>query len=133
MLTTEGRATSPEPSGQTAAGFSTTAPESPPGSWTATSTRREALLTAAIRLFNQHGYHAVSMEDIGAAVGITSASVYNHFTSKSDLLVGAPHPRGRQPQTRHVPRLGRRDTTRWTPTSGSPCPTATCSARWCPR
>ncbi|MPZ83629.1 MAG: TetR family transcriptional regulator [Actinophytocola sp.] len=55
----------------------------------ASGSRREALLTAATRLFNQHGYHAVSMEDIGAAVGITSASVYNHFTSKSDMLVAA--------------------------------------------
>lgn len=51
--------------------------------------RREALLNAAIRLFHQRGYHEVSMEDIGAAVGIASASVYNHFAVKSDLLVAA--------------------------------------------
>ncbi|GAB1512588.1 hypothetical protein JCM33774_46300 [Actinophytocola sp. KF-1] len=63
------------------------APE--PGSGLAPGSRREALLSAATKLFNQHGYHAVSMDDIGAAVGIKSASVYNHFTVKSDLLVAA--------------------------------------------
>lgn len=48
--------------------------------------RREALLDAAVSLFSQRGYHAVSMEDIGAAVGISGASVYNHFPAKTDLL-----------------------------------------------
>jgi AcrR family transcriptional regulator len=57
-----------------------------PGNGLAPNSRREALLSAATRLFNQHGYHAVSMDDIGAAVGIKSASVYNHFAVKSDLL-----------------------------------------------
>ncbi|WP_166350790.1 TetR/AcrR family transcriptional regulator [Phytoactinopolyspora limicola] len=51
--------------------------------------RREVLLGAAIRLFNERGYHDVSMDDIGAAAGIVSASVYNHFTSKADLLITA--------------------------------------------
>lgn len=64
-----------------------TAPAQAPASGLLPSSRREALLAAATRLFNQRGYHAVSMDDIGAAVGITSASVYNHFTVKSDLLV----------------------------------------------
>lgn len=48
--------------------------------------RREALLAAAVKLFNERGYQSVSMEDIGASVGITSASVYNHFQSKVELL-----------------------------------------------
>ncbi|WP_199431187.1 TetR/AcrR family transcriptional regulator [Qaidamihabitans albus] len=51
--------------------------------------RRDALLRAAIRLFAQRGYQAVSMEDIGAAADISGASVYNHFESKNDLLVTA--------------------------------------------
>ncbi|MCK2243747.1 MULTISPECIES: TetR/AcrR family transcriptional regulator [unclassified Crossiella] len=51
--------------------------------------RREALLAQAIRMFARQGYTGVGIEDIGAAVGITGASVYNHFSNKSDLLVAA--------------------------------------------
>ncbi|WP_405485198.1 TetR/AcrR family transcriptional regulator [Nocardia sp. NBC_00511] len=51
--------------------------------------RREAILTEAIRLFARNGFAAVSMEDIGAAVGISGPSVYNHFPAKSDILVAA--------------------------------------------
>ncbi|OLR95018.1 TetR/AcrR family transcriptional regulator [Actinokineospora bangkokensis] len=51
--------------------------------------RREELLTAATRLFREHGFHAVSVEDIGAATGIAGPSVYRHFAGKSDLLLAA--------------------------------------------
>lgn len=49
-------------------------------------TRREQLLAAAARLFWDRGYHAVTMEDIGAAAGIAGPSIYNHFTNKVELL-----------------------------------------------
>lgn len=49
--------------------------------------RRETILATAIQLFSQHGYSQVGMEDIGAAVGIAGPSVYNHFSSKADLLI----------------------------------------------
>lgn len=48
--------------------------------------RRELLLQAAARLFAQHGYHAVGIDDIGAAAGITGPGVYRHFPSKAALL-----------------------------------------------
>lgn len=48
--------------------------------------RREALLAAATRLFSRRGYQTVTMEDVGAEVGVTSTAVYRHFASKSDLL-----------------------------------------------
>lgn len=51
--------------------------------------RRELLLRAAARLFRERGYHAVSMVDIGNAVGIAGPSVYRHFASKADLLIAA--------------------------------------------
>ncbi|MEV0129743.1 TetR family transcriptional regulator [Dactylosporangium sp. NPDC050688] len=51
--------------------------------------RRELLLASAIRLFHRLGYHAVSMEDIGAAAGINASSVYRYFPSKGDLLAAA--------------------------------------------
>jgi len=52
------------------------------------SSRREALLAAAIRLFGERGYPSVSMTDIGTAAGIAGPSVYNHFSSKNELLTG---------------------------------------------
>lgn len=57
-----------------------------PGVTLSTPTRREQLLRAATDLFHQHGYHPVSMEDIGAAAGIAGPSVYRHFPSKASLL-----------------------------------------------
>jgi len=48
--------------------------------------RREALLAAASRLFNRRGYQTVTMEEIGAEVGVTSTSIYRYFTTKVDLL-----------------------------------------------
>jgi AcrR family transcriptional regulator len=53
--------------------------------------RREALLAGATRLFRERGYHAVSMEEIGAAGGIAGPSVYRHFGSKGELLAAACH------------------------------------------
>ena len=43
-------------------------------------------------MFATFGYHGVSIEDLGAAVGISGPGVYRHFPSKdallADLLVG---------------------------------------------
>lgn len=50
------------------------------------STRREQLLAVAARMFWDRGFHAVTMEDIGAAAGIAGPSVYTHFAGKTDLL-----------------------------------------------
>ncbi len=41
---------------------------------------------AATELFYEKGYHATSMREVAAAVGIKAASVYNHFASKEDIL-----------------------------------------------
>ncbi len=51
--------------------------------------RREELLSAATRLFRDHGFHPVSMEDIGAAAGIAGPSIYRYFPGKSAILVAA--------------------------------------------
>jgi AcrR family transcriptional regulator len=49
-------------------------------------TRREQLLAAAAQQFRDRGYHAVTMEDIGAAAGIAGPSIYSHFSGKTELL-----------------------------------------------
>lgn len=53
---------------------------------TTTAPRRELLLEAAADLFASRGYHAVGIDDIGAAAGITGPGVYRHFASKQALL-----------------------------------------------
>ena len=48
--------------------------------------RREQLLEAAAVLFAERGYHAVGIDDIGAAAGISGPGVYRHFAGKQALL-----------------------------------------------
>lgn len=57
------------------------------GSGSAGSRRKESLLEAAAELFAARGYHAVSTDDIGHAVGISGPAVYRHFASKAELLL----------------------------------------------
>lgn len=49
-----------------------------------TSTRQRAL-DAALELFSQKGYDAVSMGDIAGALGIKAPSLYKYFAGKEDL------------------------------------------------
>jgi AcrR family transcriptional regulator len=56
----------------------------PPASATS---RREAILDAALELFRQRGFHSVGIDEIGTAAGISGPGVYRHFASKSSLLV----------------------------------------------
>lgn len=48
--------------------------------------RRERLLQTAAGLFAERGFGAVSIEDLGAAAGVTGPAIYRHFASKQDLL-----------------------------------------------
>jgi AcrR family transcriptional regulator len=49
--------------------------------------RKQRILAAAAELMARDGFHAVSMEDIGAAVGITASAIYRHYDSKTAVLV----------------------------------------------
>lgn len=48
--------------------------------------RRQALLAAAARLFAERGFAGVSMEDLGAAAGVSGPAVYRHFSNKQAVL-----------------------------------------------
>ena len=48
--------------------------------------RAGALRREAARLFADRGFDGVSLEDLGAAVGITGPAVYRHFANKSAVL-----------------------------------------------
>jgi AcrR family transcriptional regulator len=49
--------------------------------------RREAVLDAAAALFLEHGFHGTSVDDLGAAAGISGPGLYRHFPSKDALLM----------------------------------------------
>lgn len=50
---------------------------------------QDAVLTAAVRLFNTHGYDATSMFDVAESLGITKSTLYHHVSSKEQLLTMA--------------------------------------------
>ncbi|MFC9551161.1 TetR/AcrR family transcriptional regulator [Rhodococcus sp. NPDC056960] len=52
----------------------------------AVTSKRELLIIEAVKIFDRHGYHDSSIEEIGSAAGINASSVYRHFPSKADLL-----------------------------------------------
>jgi AcrR family transcriptional regulator len=52
----------------------------------AKASRRAALLAAAAQLFAERGFNGVSIEDLGAAAGVSGPAVYRHFSSKHAVL-----------------------------------------------
>jgi AcrR family transcriptional regulator len=50
--------------------------------------RRDEILEVAVGLFATRGYH-VSMDDIGAAAGVTGPALYHHFAGKEAMLAAA--------------------------------------------
>lgn len=53
---------------------------------THTSARRAEILAAAAELFARHGFHGVSIGDLGRAVGLTGPALYRHFRGKDAVL-----------------------------------------------
>ncbi|MET8149811.1 TetR/AcrR family transcriptional regulator [Actinoplanes sp. NPDC049668] len=47
---------------------------------------QSAVLAAAVRLFNERGYEATSMDDVAKRLGITKSSLYHHVAGKQELL-----------------------------------------------
>jgi AcrR family transcriptional regulator len=48
--------------------------------------RRDQILRTAAVLFARHGFHGVSIAELGAAVGISGPALYRHFPGKEALL-----------------------------------------------
>ena len=49
-------------------------------------TRKQEIVLTAAKLFKEKGYSAVTMRDLAAEMGIKAASLYNHISSKQDIL-----------------------------------------------
>lgn len=50
---------------------------------------REKILFTALDLFHAHGFHAIGLDRILDAVGVTKTTFYNHFESRDALIVEA--------------------------------------------
>lgn len=57
-----------------------------PGGRTRDPARKQRILDAAAELMAVQGFHAVSMEQIGEAVGITASAIYRHYDGKTAVL-----------------------------------------------
>jgi AcrR family transcriptional regulator len=51
--------------------------------------RREEILRIAVEAFASRGYHGVSIDDIGAAAGVSGPALYHHFRGKEAILAAA--------------------------------------------
>ena len=51
------------------------------------TSRRSLILKTAAKLFREHGYERTSVRQIAEALGMTSGSIFYHFTTKEELLV----------------------------------------------
>lgn len=50
--------------------------------------RRDALIDAAQQLVLEHGLDAVTVDDVCAAVGVSTRTFFNYFPSKDDAVLG---------------------------------------------
>jgi len=51
------------------------------------SRKRDALLLAAVQMFNERGYHATSLDDVASSLGVTKPVIYHHLGNKEQVLL----------------------------------------------
>jgi transcriptional regulator GlxA family with amidase domain len=56
----------------------------------------------AVRLFTEHGYDATTVTDVAEAAGVSPMTVYRHFPTKEDLVLGSS-PSGSSRRPPHSP------------------------------
>jgi len=49
--------------------------------------KREAVLRAAVRLFNARGFHTTSLDDVAASLGISKPTIYHYLGNKEQVLI----------------------------------------------
>ena len=49
--------------------------------------KREQIVTAALKLFYRDGFHATGVDRISSEAGVTKKTLYNHFKSKDELVL----------------------------------------------
>lgn len=53
------------------------------------SKKRQQLINIALQLFYEKGINSVGINEILSVSGIAKKTLYNHFTSKEDLVLAA--------------------------------------------
>ena len=49
--------------------------------------KREAVLRAAVRMFNERGFYSTSLDDVAASLGISKRTIYHYLSSKDQVLL----------------------------------------------
>lgn len=49
--------------------------------------KRDALLLAAVQMFNERGFHATSLDDVAASLGVSKMTIYHHLGNKDQVLL----------------------------------------------
>ena len=47
---------------------------------------QDEIITAAVRLFSDRGFRAVTIDDIASSLGFTKSVIYYYFKSKNQIL-----------------------------------------------
>ena len=48
--------------------------------------KRDAVLRAAVRMFNAQGFHATSLDDVAASLGVSKPTIYHYLGNKDQVL-----------------------------------------------
>ncbi len=51
------------------------------------SAKRLAVLLAAVRMFNERGFHATLLEDVAASLGVSKPTIYHYLGNKENVLL----------------------------------------------
>jgi AcrR family transcriptional regulator len=49
--------------------------------------KREAVLRAAVRMFNAQGFHTTSLDDVAASLGVSKPTIYHYLGNKDQVLL----------------------------------------------
>ncbi|HZU63672.1 MAG TPA: TetR/AcrR family transcriptional regulator [Novosphingobium sp.] len=49
--------------------------------------KRDAVLRAAVRMFNERGFHQTSLDDVAAQLGVSKPTIYHYLGNKDQVLL----------------------------------------------
>ncbi len=53
----------------------------------ARAAKRDAVLRAAVQMFNERGFHQTSLDDVAASLGISKPTIYHYLGNKDQVLL----------------------------------------------
>ena len=60
---------------------------SPEEKRSARAAKRDAVLRAAVQMFNERGFHQTSLDDVAATLGISKPTIYHYLGNKDQVLL----------------------------------------------